>query len=325
MDDDTPPLARDEVALVDRLWRSGTSATAVSPSTRDDLDLLQRFLSFDDRAAVGSLLRRHRVATWRLAASITMNVTAAEAAVEAAWREVLDGEESPISTWSNPRAWLFEVTRRHALIRGAAPGMELDLDADIADVPFDQTGDIGLLAAAFSLLDEVARTAVWLHTVEGFDDVDIAHVIGLDRLETHELIDGAMDDLRSAAIRAQITAGGDRCGPALSMFLDYLAETLPNDAEEDLLTHLRPLPPVLGPHGRGRDPWSVAGRPSPGAPGGAHRPSPPPGPRHRASLTALRGRIFGGRIFGGRIFSGRIFSDGVDRGDRQGSPVRPRR
>ena len=43
------PLDRDELILVDRLWRSGTSATAVSPSTRRDLGLLQRFLSLDDR------------------------------------------------------------------------------------------------------------------------------------------------------------------------------------------------------------------------------------------------------------------------------------
>lgn len=232
------PIDREELALVDRLWRSGTSATAVSPSTRDDLDLLQRFLSFDDRDAVSSLLRRHRVATWRLAAAITMNVTRAEAAVTAAWREVLAGEESPISTWSNPRAWLFEVTRRHALAEGAAPGTELDLDADITDVPFDQTGDIGLLAAAFSLLDEVARTSVWLHTVEGFDDVDIAHVVGLERLETHDLIDGAMTELRTSAVNAQQTAGADRCKPTLALFLGYLEDTLSTEDEERLLVHL---------------------------------------------------------------------------------------
>ncbi len=238
MDHDTAEIEPAEVALVDRLWRSGTSATAVSPTTRDDLALLQRFLTCDDRAVVVPLLRRHRVATWRLAAAVTMDVTRAEAAVEAAWREVLDGTGEPISTWSNPRAWLFQITRRHAVSLGAAPGTELDLDADIADVPFDQTGDIGLLAASFSLLDEAARTAVWLHTVEGFDDVDIAHVLGLRRLETHDLIDGAMADLRVSAVRAQLATCGERCRPALRHFLGYLDEDLDPETERDLLEHL---------------------------------------------------------------------------------------
>lgn len=236
---DDAPADRDDIALVERLWRSGSSATAVSPSTRGDLVLLQRFLTANDRRAAVSLLRRHLVATWRLAAVVTMDVAAAVAAVEAAWDEVLHGQDDPISVHSNPRAWLFAVTRRHALALGAAPGTELHLDADTTRVPFDQTGDIGLLAASFSLLDEVARSAVWLHTVEGFDDVDIAHVIGLERLETHELIDGAMADLRVGAVRGQLAAGEARCEPTLRMFLDYLDDDLAAEAEDDLLLHLR--------------------------------------------------------------------------------------
>ncbi len=236
---DEAPLHRDELILVDRLWRSGTSATAVSPSTRRDLGLLQRFLSLDDRRAVVPLLRRHRVATWRLACAITLDVDTAEIVVENAWREVLDGEGAPIGTWSNPRAWLFEVVRRHGLAEGAAPGVELDLDADISMFPLDQAGDVGLLAASFSLLDEVARSAVWLHAVEGFDDVDTAFVLGLNRLETHELIDGAMGDLRVGAVRGQLLASADQCRPALEKFLSYLDEDLGHADEQDLLLHLR--------------------------------------------------------------------------------------
>jgi DNA-directed RNA polymerase specialized sigma24 family protein len=241
LQDDAPAVApadRDDLALVERLWRSGSSATAVSPSTRGDLVLLQRFLTANDRRAAVSLLRRHLVATWRLAAVVTMDVATAVAAVEAAWDEVLHGH-APISVQSNPRAWLFAVTRRHAIALGAAPGTDLHLDADTARVPFDQTGDIGLLAASFSLLDEVARTAVWLHTVEGFDDVDIAHVIGLERLETHELVDGAMGDLRVGAVRGQLAASDARCEPTLRMFLAYLDDDLAVDDEGDLLLHLR--------------------------------------------------------------------------------------
>lgn len=236
---DELPLDRDELILVDRLWRSGTSATAVSPSTRRDLRLLQRFLSLDDREAVVPLLRRHRVATWRLACAITLDVETAEIVVENAWREVLEGEGAPIGTWSNPRAWLFEVIRRHGLEHGAAPGVELDLEADITVFPLDQTGDTGLLAAAFSLLDEVARTAVWLHAVEGFDDVDTAFVLGLRRLETHDLIDGAMAELRVTAVRGQLRAATDACRPALETFLGYLDEDLTHEAEQGLLAHVR--------------------------------------------------------------------------------------
>ena len=237
IDEDTPP-ASEEVALVDRLWRSGTSATAVSPSSRDDLLLLQRFLSFDDREAVIPLLRRHRVATWRLAAVVTMDVGAAAEAAEAAWREVIDGEDDPISTRANPRAWLLAITRRHALAQGAAPGGVLDVDADTALVPFDQTGDVGLLAASFSLLDEAARTAVWLHTVEGFDDVDVAHVLGRERWETHELIESAMADLRVGAVRGQLADAAERCHASLGHFLGYLDEDLDPDAERALFAHL---------------------------------------------------------------------------------------
>lgn len=238
-EDHTHDVATAELRLVERLWRSGTSATAVSPSTRDDLGLLQRFLSLDDRQAVVPLLRRHRVATWRLAATITLDVQTAERVVEDAWREVLVGEGAPIGTWSNPRAWLFEVVRRHALLHGAAPGVEVDLDADVSTFPLDQTGDVGLLAASLSLLDEVARTAVWLHTVEGFDDVDVAFVLGLRRLETHHLINGAMAELREGAVGGQLRAADAGCRPTLERFLGYLDEQLPADDEQALLGHLR--------------------------------------------------------------------------------------
>ncbi len=233
------PLERDELLLVDRLWRSGTSATAVSPSTRRDLRLLQRFLSLDDRRAAVPLLRHHCVATWRLACAITLDVDTAEIVVEQAWREVFEDAGAPTGTWSNPRAWLFEIVRRHGLEQGAAPGFELDLDADIGMFPLDQTGDVGGLAASFSLLDEVARSAVWLHAVEGFDDVDTAFVLGLRRLETHDLIDGAMADLRVAAVRGQLLTATDRCRPAVEQFLGYLDEDLDHDDEQDLLLHLR--------------------------------------------------------------------------------------
>lgn len=238
LEHDTEPVEQDELALVERLWRSGTSATAVSPSTRDDLVLLQRFLAADDRTVLTPLVRRHRVATWRLAAVVTLDARAAAAAVEAAWAEVLAGQGSLDWKGAGIRAWLFGIVRRHAVDHGAAPGIELHLDHDISGVPFDQTGDLGLLGASFALLDEVARTAVWLHAVEGLDDVDVAHVLGLERLETHELIDGAMADLRVGAARGQIAAANDRCRPSLERFLPYLDEDLAADAERDLLLHL---------------------------------------------------------------------------------------
>lgn len=240
MDQEFEPLDRQDLLLVDRLWRSGTSAVATSPGSHDDALLLQRLLSHDDHGALRPLLRRHRVATWRLAATVTLDVERAETAVELAWREVLAGSrETPEIPWANPRAWLFDVTRRHAIEAGAAPGVVLDLDADISKFPFDQTGDIGLLAASLSLLDEVARTAVWLHTVEGFDDVDIASVLHLNRLETHELIDGAMAELRVDAVTAQIAAAAESCRAPLRLSLGYLEETLSGDDESDLLAHLR--------------------------------------------------------------------------------------
>jgi hypothetical protein len=150
---------------------------------------------------------------------------------------VLDGQAELARTGTSARAWLFAVTRRHALAAGA-PGTDLVLDRDAASLPFDHTGDVGLLAASFTLLDEVARTAVWLHAVEGMDDVDVAHVLGLDRLETHDLIDGAMADLRVGAARGQLAAAGDRCRPALERFLPYLDEDLDADDEAELLLHL---------------------------------------------------------------------------------------
>lgn len=232
------PLGRDELILVDRLWRTATSAAAVSPSTREDLQLLQRFLSLGDRGAAVPLLRRHRVATWRLACAITLDVDTAEVVVEHAWREVLEGAGDPMGTWSNPRAWLFAVVRRHGLAQGAAPGVEVDLDADITAFPLDQAGDAGLLAASFSLLDEVARTAVWLHAVEGMDDVDTANVLGLQRLETHDLIDGAMTELRVCAVRGQRRAAPARCRPALHKVLGYLDDDLARADEADLVLHL---------------------------------------------------------------------------------------
>ncbi len=84
----------------------------------------------------------------------------------------------------------------------------------------------------------MARSAVWLHTVEAFDDADIAHVLGLNRLETHALIDSAMADLRVGAVRAQLAAGTERCMPALRRFLGYLDEELGIEDEHELLLHL---------------------------------------------------------------------------------------
>ena len=232
--DDAPP-DHDELAMVERLWRSGTSATAVSPSTRRDLHLLQRFLTTGEHTVLGPLVRRHLVATWRLAAVVTLDAGAAAAAVEAAWRDVLDGDRDVLDGGAGVRAWLFSITRRHALEAGAATGAER---LDDVRVPFDQTGDIGLLAASFARLDEVARTAVWLHTVEGLDDVDVAHVLGLDRLETHDLIDGAMGDFRVGAARGQMTDAAERCETTVRSFLPYLDEDLDPADEADLVHHL---------------------------------------------------------------------------------------
>lgn len=233
---DTMPLAEGDLALVERLWRSGTSATAVSPSTTNDLSLLQRFLAADDRTVVAPLLRRHLVATWRLAAVVTMELDRAAEAVADAWHEVVDGGLEPTSIGDNPRAWLFAIVRRHALAHTDAAGTDVEIDA--ARFAFDETGDIGVLAASFAVLDEAARTAVWLHTVEGFDDVDIAHVLGLDRLESHDLVDGAMADLRVGALRGQIGDAGDRCRDAVTRFAGYLDEDLAADDEAELVVHL---------------------------------------------------------------------------------------
>ena len=235
---DGTPLAEGDLALVERLWRSGTSATAVSPSTTNDLSLLQRFLAADDRTVVAPLLRRHLVATWRLAAVVTMDLDRAAEAVADAWHEVVDGGLEPIDVRDNPRAWLFAIVRRHALTHAAAPGSDEGLGTDAARLAFDETGDIGVLAASFTVLDEAARTAVWLHTVEGFDDVDIAHVLDLDRLESHDLVDGAMADLRVGALRGQISASEDRCRDAVARFAGYLDEDLAADDEAELVVHL---------------------------------------------------------------------------------------
>jgi DNA-directed RNA polymerase specialized sigma24 family protein len=227
-----------DIRLVDRLWRSGISATAVSPSSRDDLALLQRFLGRNDRGAIVPLLRRHRVATWRLAVAVTMDTDRTAAAVEAAWTEIIDGRHEPISTRANARAWLFAITRRHAVEVGAAPGAQLDLDGDGAPIPLDQTGDIGCVAASFCLLDEPARTAVWLHAVEGFDEADTAHVLGLDRQETREVTELGMRTLRMVAMRAQMSSTGDRCRSVLRHLPDYVADLLDPRTEHELLVHL---------------------------------------------------------------------------------------
>lgn len=236
--DALPTVDAGDLALVDRLWRSGTSATAISPTARHDLGTLQRFLSLDDLSVVTPLLRRHRVATWRLATAITLDVDTAAAVVEDAWDEILSGKGELGGSWTNPRAWISEVVRRHGLRHGAALGTEVSVDADITTFPLDQTGDVGLVAASFCLLDEVARTAVWLHAVDGLDDVDIAFVLGLPRLVTHELINDAMADLRAGALRAQRRAAPVSCRPTISSFALYLDHELDDDAEAEMVEHL---------------------------------------------------------------------------------------
>lgn len=226
-------VSDEDLALVERLWRSGTSATAVSPSTRADLPLLQRFLTTGDDTVLVPLLRRHRVATWRLAAVVTLDVDAAAEAVEAAWRDVVEGDRDVLDGGAGVRAWLFAITRRHA---AGAPGTALVSGAPRS--PFDRTGDVGLVASSFALLDEAARTAVWLHAVEGLDDADIAHVLGCGRLEAHELTDDAMAELRVAAAHGQLGDAGARCQPTVRSFLPYLDGDLDDDGVADLVVHL---------------------------------------------------------------------------------------
>lgn len=228
---------QEELALVERLWRSGSSATAISPSTRNDDTLLTRLLTSRDRTAAVPMLRRHRVATWRFAAVVTLDVTRADAAVEATWRELLGEGVTPIGTWTNPRAWLFATARRHALDLGAAPGTELDLD-DTAAMPFDPTGDVALMAASLCLLEEPARSAVWLHSVEGLSDPDIAFVLDIERMDANHLVDEAMADLRISALRGQRAVATARCQPALDAFAPYLDQTLDVSEERDLLDHV---------------------------------------------------------------------------------------
>lgn len=238
MGDDTTSPEPEELALVERLWRSGSSATAVSPSTRGDHRLLTQLLTTDDRSSSVALLRRHRVATWRFASVVTLDIVRADAAVEAAWRELLGEQPTPIGTWTNPRAWLFGTTRRHALAQGPTPCDGADLDADATALPFDPTGDIALLAASFCLLDEPARTAVWLHAVEGFEAGDIGHVLGIERRDAAELTAGAMEELRAAALRGLRSVTGARCGVVVDAVAAYLDETIDRDDERTLLTHL---------------------------------------------------------------------------------------
>lgn len=239
MDDDTTSPEPDELALVERLWRSGSSATAVSPSTRNDHRLLTQLLTTDDRSSSVPMLRRHRVATWRLASVVTLDVDRADSAVEAAWQELLGEQPTDIGTWTNPRAWLFATTRRHALAQGPTPCDGLDLSADTSALPFDSTGDIALLAASLCLLDEPARTSVWLHAVEGFEADDIGHVLGINRIDAAELTVGAMDELRTAAMQGMRSTAGARCDAVLGSFADYLDESIDSDDERALLTHLQ--------------------------------------------------------------------------------------
>lgn len=236
--DETEPEP-EELALVERLWRSGSSAAAVSPSTRNDHRLLALLLTSDDRSPAIPMLRRHRVATWRYAAVVTLDVSSADAAVEAMWQELLGEQHTDIGQWTNPRAWLFAVTRRHARAGRPTPdGTAIDLDADTSTMPFDPTGDIALLAASFSLLDEPARTAVWLHAVEGFDDSDVAHVLDISALDAHDLVERAMDELRDGSLQAMQATANARCAPVLEAFNSYLDLTIDADDEAALVTHV---------------------------------------------------------------------------------------
>lgn len=235
--DETAPEP-EELALVERLWRSGTSAVAVSPSTREDHRILTRLLTSDDRSQAVPMLRRHRVATWRYASVVTLHVGRADAAVEATWRELLGEQGTVIGRWTNLRAWLFGVTRRHARDTETPAGDDLDLDADTSAMPFDPTGDIALLAAAFSLLDEPARTAVWLHAVEGFDDSDVAHVLDISVLDAHDLTEAAMGELHDGAVRGMRSTASARCAPVIEAFDSYLDLSLDADDEIALLAHL---------------------------------------------------------------------------------------
>lgn len=229
--------APEEIALVERLWRSGSSAVAISPSTRQDHRLLTLLLTTDDRSPAIPMLRRHRVATWRFAAAMTLDNHRADEAVEATWRRMLVDDPGDLGKWTNPRARLFAETR--AIARQGEPidGVDIDLDTD-ADVPFDPTGDIALLGASFCLLDEPARTAVWLHAVEEFDDADIAYVLGILPLEAHRLVEGAMHELRSAALRGMRTTSRQRCAKAVELFEPYLDLSIEDHEEEALLAHL---------------------------------------------------------------------------------------
>lgn len=240
---DETPLDRREVQLVDRLWRSGTSAVGQSRTVGDDFSLVRR-LTVDDSRAAFPLLRRHRLSSWRLAAVVCLDVSRAEAATEATWSRIFAEPDGIMANGAHPRAWVLAETRRAALEVGAAPGGTVDVDADITRFPFDHTGDIGHLVASMSLLDEPSRTAVWLQAVEGLPIHDVAHVLRVgDTIEDVEaaqsLVDDAVGSLLVGALRAQQSAGADRCQDALDQFPNYLDHDLDRRAEIDLLTHLR--------------------------------------------------------------------------------------
>ncbi|HET6154419.1 MAG TPA: sigma-70 family RNA polymerase sigma factor [Marmoricola sp.] len=180
-----------------------------SATDRDCIDQVQA----GDLRGFGPLIDRHHSQVHAAATTLAGRHLAVELTDEAFGRLLVllqDGGRPGTSVRYFLYRSLRERYRQHQ--KQAAHGGRPRVPSIASPIPFDAPGhqDSQMLAAAYRNLPDDWRQVLWLRTLEGLGDREIAEALGLERAESRRLCHTADAVLRIAYIAAHLRLDADR-------------------------------------------------------------------------------------------------------------------
>ncbi|MBI3829558.1 MAG: sigma-70 family RNA polymerase sigma factor [Planctomycetes bacterium] len=179
----------------------------------DDAELLRRYHDVGDREAMNALFTRHLDCAYRLALRCTRNAADAEDAVQAACVEFLRraGEfrgEGTVRAYFMGFVVSFSRHKNREEARRSAreAGVEAREDSGDGLASAESREQRALVLGAIKDLPEHYRLPLWLHFVEGWSAVEVAHSLQVSDKTVRTQLSRGIEELKRALGVAEATA-----------------------------------------------------------------------------------------------------------------------